>query len=303
MRSLTSIDLPESFAENVTLVCGSRGETWLRELPKLVSILEEKWTIKAGPSFANLSYNYVAPVVRADGTDAVLKLGLPVDDEEFDGETAYLRYLNGDGVVRLIDEEPDARALLLERASEGRDLRQSFFSDPSAGVNAAIGLLRRLVRKPPASTTGFVMLENWTAKLQEVDEWDFPKGYASKASNIFGSAAASEKYLLHGDFHHENILSSDTQGFLAIDPKGVIGDIKYDIAVFLNNHRAWLNAAPDLKEQLDSAVRGFANAFSIPEEEIRRWAFAQKVLGAFWTCTENGPRWRGQLTSADIWGI
>src|SRR5262245_61159391 len=40
--------------------------------------------------------------------------------------------------------------------------------------------------------------------------------------------------LMHGDFHHFNILSSE-RGWLVIDPKGVIGPAGYEVGPFMMN--------------------------------------------------------------------
>ena len=88
-----------------------------------------------------------------------------------------------------------------------------------------------------------------------------------------------------------------------IDPKGVIGDLKYDIAVFLNNHYGWLRGRPDLHRQLDCAVGRFADEFCLSHIEIRNWAYAQKVLGSFWTLLDGGDVSNDQLASAEIWDV
>ena len=47
---------------------------WLGAIPSLVEAAAERWALTVLPAFDGLSYNYVAPVVRADGTPAVLKV-------------------------------------------------------------------------------------------------------------------------------------------------------------------------------------------------------------------------------------
>ena len=64
------------------------------------------------PPFANLSYNYVAPAFRADGTAAVLKLGVP--QEGFLTEMEALRLYDGQGMVRLLEADNGLGAMLLE---------------------------------------------------------------------------------------------------------------------------------------------------------------------------------------------
>jgi streptomycin 6-kinase len=70
--------------------------------------------------FKNLSYNYVAPVRRADGSWAVLKIGFPNDESR--SEIAALRHFDGRGMVRLIDADEENCAMLLERIFPGETL-------------------------------------------------------------------------------------------------------------------------------------------------------------------------------------
>jgi streptomycin 6-kinase len=292
-------ELPRKFVENVVGVCGTRGRDWINMLPVLVAQYEKRWSFRAGPHFPNLSYNYVAPARRDNGTDIVLKICLPADDGEAQGERAYLKAMAGRAVAEILEEDADRDAFLMRRADPGDDLKRSFARDPRAAVEAAIGVLKVLYQ--PA-VDGFVSLDDWTTKLHDTSACVFPVEYTEKAWKIFKKFSKVGPSLLHGDFHHENILSSGG-GFIAIDPKGIIGDTKYDIGVFLNNHYGWLRDRPDAKAETHFAAKRFSDAFDCPLREIHEWAFAQKVLAAFWTCTEGSDGWRRQLTSADIWGI
>ena len=120
---------------------------------------------------------------------------------------------------------------------------------------------------------------------------------------IFESSKANKSKLIHGDFHHTNILANGRNSFTVIDPKGVIGDVRYDIAVFLNNHHGWLARRKAVRDELESAVMQFADAFATSPEGIRQWGFAQMVLSSYWTFTEGGLFWRKRLASADIWNV
>lgn len=76
------------------------------------------------------------------------------------------------------------------------------------------------------------------------------------------SFASKHKFLIHDDLHHENILSAFREPFLAIDPKSIVGDIGYEISVFLNNHLWWLASDTNVQEKLSVAVRQFSEAFA-----------------------------------------
>ena len=93
------------------------GPEWIGRLPALLADCERRWALKAGAPFPNLSYHYVAPVVRADGSAAVLKIGVP--SSEFQWQIDALRFYTGNGSVRLLEADGDAGAMLLERLEPG----------------------------------------------------------------------------------------------------------------------------------------------------------------------------------------
>src|SRR5215212_5193912 len=70
------MEIPAEFARRVIDVDGDEGVAWLAALPDLLDQCARRWGLTLGPPF-DLSYNYVAPAVRADGTEVVLKAGMP----------------------------------------------------------------------------------------------------------------------------------------------------------------------------------------------------------------------------------
>ena len=70
---MTSPDL----VRNTVDVHGARDAAWLSKLPELIEQCERRWQLRAMPSFSHQSHSYVAPAVRRDGTEVVLKLGVP----------------------------------------------------------------------------------------------------------------------------------------------------------------------------------------------------------------------------------
>ena len=87
---------------------GDAGQAWLDELPSRVAGYEHRWAIQVAPPFANLSYNYVAPAVRSDGAQLILKLGMP--HPELSSEIAALRHYDGHGSARLTEADPESGA-------------------------------------------------------------------------------------------------------------------------------------------------------------------------------------------------
>ena len=111
------LSIPKSFSQTIIEVHQEAGLKWLQELPILIKKCEERWLLRVEHPFAALSYNYVAPAVRADGTAVVLKLGVP--NPELSSEIEALRLYDGVGSVQLLDADPQQGILLLERLLPG----------------------------------------------------------------------------------------------------------------------------------------------------------------------------------------
>jgi streptomycin 6-kinase len=101
--------------------------------------------------------------------------------------------------------------------------------------------------------------------------------------------------------HHQNILSARRDSFLAIDPKGIIGDVGFEISVFLNNPRGWLLPNPDCRKIAQRRVKQFAEAFAIEPRDLCDWAYAEAVLSTWWTLEDGGNDWEKWLACAEIW--
>jgi streptomycin 6-kinase len=280
------------------------GKLWIERLPELIGEIENNWSLKAGKPFENLSYHFVAPCRLADGGEAVLKIGFPGDGETIFSEIKTLKFLNGKGAVSILRSDENRFCFLLEKLVPGENLKTIYGNAPAKAVETAIEAMRKFWRDPPENHD-FPSLEKWFDGLKKAEKINFAPDYVKKARRFFDELAAKSKRqtLLHGDFHHENILSARREPFLAIDPKGIVGDIGYDISVFLINHANWLKSKSDLEAELNAAVTRFAEAFELEPEGLKKWVFAHTVLSAWWTFEENCENWRSELTFTQIWAI
>ena len=81
----------------------------------------------------------------ADGTEVVLKLGVP--NPELTTEIAALRLYDGYGAARLLDADVEAGFLLLERLRPGTPLVE--VADDAQATAIAAGVMRKLWRPVP----------------------------------------------------------------------------------------------------------------------------------------------------------
>jgi streptomycin 6-kinase len=288
----------DELVNHVTQILGAKGEDWLRELPGKIAELESRWNIETGEVFAAGEFNFVAAAVRDESEPVVLKIAPPYPDNEAYSEAAYIRYKNGDGCVRLLAEDRDSRAMLLERALPGKNLAEIFAGRPAEMIEPGVEVLRRIAEPAPRYHPDQLSLDRWFAGLDEARNAKFPADFAKKALELYESLKTERPAgYLHGDFHPGNIVSATRSPLLVIDPKGLIGHIGYDISVYLNNllfiHRD--------KTDLARAVRSFAGAIELPESHVRGWAYAGWVIGQWWSFRDMPDSYIDDVATAEFW--
>jgi streptomycin 6-kinase len=296
--------LPVNFTETISTAHGQPGSQWLAGLPGLVAGIARDWQLVAGKHYPGLSYHFVAPVTCGDGISAVLKIGFPEENQEMLNEVDALKFIGGHGMIKLLRFDRHRRAMLLEKLEPGDNLKTAFKGNEIGAIDVAIDIMQKLWREPPQGNT-FPRLETlFNNCFEKAPKTEFPLEYVKKAAAFFQELnSAGRRVWLHGDLHHENILSAQREPFLAIDPKGITGNFGYEMSTFLMNHREWMKSAPDIKLKLEAAIDRFAGAFNMPPEAIRKWTFSQNVLSAWWTFEENFDNWKSELERAEIWGV
>jgi streptomycin 6-kinase len=279
------MQLPEPFHTNIKLFFGKDGKKWLNDLPEIISYCEKRWDMKVGEPF-KLSFNYVAPATTKEGKEVVLKLSVP--GYEGAQELQALKIFNGDGINKLIDYDEEKAIMILERIFPGEML--STITDEETAVKISSNALSKLW----TPVTATLSLPTVADRSQAV------KGYAEKHKNGFGPIngetlqlaanvfqymveTTKEKSLLHGDFHHYNVLS-DGEGWIAIDPKGLIGEREYDLSQYM------LNCLPKSRkekaETIDLRAELFAKHLMLNKDRILLWGFCHSVLSLCWSISE-----------------
>src|SRR4051812_619109 len=241
-----SIVIPDAFAQKMRDAYGAEGAVWLRALPRLARDLARQWGLTLGPVF-DLSYNYVAAARRTDGSEAVLKVGYP--HHELEREIQAVRLYAGNGMCRLLEADEARFAMLLERLRPGERLEILARDDDDGATSIGVRVMRQLWRQVPESdgTGPFEPIANWFSRAftRHRTEYGgpgpFPAAVLERAEALAADllASAPSTLLLHGDFHHYNVLSAERASWLAIDPKGMTGDPGYEVGPFLLNPHRW----------------------------------------------------------------
>jgi streptomycin 6-kinase len=221
---------------------------------------------------------------------AVLKL-LTEDGREERRGAAALRYFDGRGAVRLY--RSDAAAQLLEYAG-GEELIGLVESGDDRGATQIIAdILGQLHGAPQGEPgDGLLPLKDWFHAL-------FAKADADRAAaveSIYVRAAElaarlladpREVRALHGDIHHRNIRRS-SRGWLAFDPKGLVGERTYDCANTLCNpskRQARCDGLVHDERRLLTNAGILSGALEIELGRVLQFTFAYACLSAAWSLT------------------
>jgi streptomycin 6-kinase len=293
---------PSDFARTMREVYGEAGIKWLERLPAIIAGCERRWSLAALPPFPRLSYNYVAPAVLADGRETVLKVGYP--SPELMCEMEALRLYEGHGIVQLLHADREQGAMLLERLKPGTPLAS--IEDDEEATSIAAGVMRQLWRPVPAEHQ-FPTVAKWASGLGRLRErfggttGPFPKSLVEEAETLFTELISSmdEEVLLHGDLHHENIVAAERQPWLALDPKGLVGEPAYEVGALLRNQLPEPLVQPEASRTLARRVDQLAEELGLDRERLISWGLAQAVLSAWWSIEDHGHGWEPAIAVAE----
>lgn len=265
----TALRIPERLAHTVVSAFGEVGRDWLARLPSLVADAAGAWQLQVGAPFEpGGNVGWVAPVRRADGSDAVLKVECPGHRNPWAAKG--LRHWAGRGAARLFDADAASQVFLLERCvpgTNGDDL------DVATGNEVVASVLAALHAVDPPAADAFEPLALVVERFRET-MWDWferferpvDRGVVAQADELFTSltASAPDPVLLHGDLGPGNVVRS-ARGWLAIDPYPVLGDRAFDVKQVLS-----LRDLRDAREQ----VAFFADRLDLDARRIAGWTFA-----------------------------
>jgi streptomycin 6-kinase len=164
--------------------------------------------------------------VRWQGAPAMLKIAVEAE-EELGNE--LMAWWDGQGVPLVLARE--GKAILLERAEDGgslADLVRDGRDDEATRIICGVAEKLHLPKSQLIPT--LVPLSEWFEELAAAAETYGGILSLSAATAHELSAAPGEISVLHGDIHHSNILNFGERGWLAIDPKGLIGERGFDYA-------------------------------------------------------------------------
>ncbi|MFF7995439.1 aminoglycoside phosphotransferase family protein [Kitasatospora xanthocidica] len=276
-----TITVPTWLTNAVTAAHGETGRAWLAALPAGAAAHLAGWDLTLERVLdPGGSLSLVAYVHRDDLSPAVLKAGLLTPETAH--EHAALTHWAGRGAVLLLAADPAEGVLLLERLHGEIPLRS--LAEPKAMLEAT-SLLHRLWVEPPGGHPFPALAARVADTTDRVGEQrSHPAAAEARAlitealdtaRDLAGSA--EETFLLHGDFHHGNVLAADRAPWLAIDPRPVVGERAYDLARLALDRADTLLGSPGVPAALRRRLHQLSEALDVDRDRLRGWTLFRAV--------------------------
>ncbi|MCT6777309.1 MULTISPECIES: aminoglycoside phosphotransferase family protein [Streptomyces] len=289
---MASGEIPHRLVASYATGFGEEGRAWIAGVPALAAHLLERWQLRRDGAVRSGQASLVLPVLRRDGTRAVLKLQLP--REETTAALIGLRTWNGDGMVRLLDHDPASSGMLLERLDGARTLASIDDDDVAMGILA--DLHARLVAVPaPQGLRGLgevaaAMLEQVpqaVARLTDPADRDLLRGWASAVAEL---ADEPGDRLLHWDLHYDNVLAAEREPWIAIDPEPLAGDPGFDLWPALDSRWDDVVAKGDPLRVVRRRFDLLTDTLGLDRARAAGWTLGRLLQNALWDIEDGEPR-------------
>ncbi|MCQ6563315.1 aminoglycoside phosphotransferase family protein [Paenibacillus mendelii] len=260
------------------------GQDFYAKVLRDIDAYADRWTLSSFQLIPSYSANLVFRCCSETYGSVVLKIG----NDSFGGvvtEYHTLSEYNGRRFCRVFHADIENNVILEEGVQPGTPLRDESSLDKRLSVFCS---LYNGLHIAPAKAERYPTYTKWvnkiTAYMSKRQDCKELYGHMNKAKEICSSVAAlyPQEMLLHGDFHHDNILLGNNGEYRIIDPKGVIGDPVFDVPRFI------LNEFDDEKDseaykKINGIIDILEGKLMIPNEVLRQCLYVETAMGMCWS--------------------
>jgi len=263
------------------------GKDFYEKVLKDIEVYAGRWGLTSFQLIPSYSANLVFKCESETYGSVVLKKGPSSGAVVTEFQT--LRQYNGRRFCRVFDADLENGVILEECVQPGIPLRDESSLDRRLSVFCS---LYKDMHIPPVNAEFFPTYTEWVVSITEYmsKREDFYELYLhmKKAQDICLSVSTlyTQKLLLHGDFHHDNILLGRNGEYVIIDPKGVIGDPVFDVPRFILNEFGD-EITPELYKKINDILYKFEKNLNIPSDILKKCLYVETVMGQCW-CVEDG---------------
>lgn len=209
--------------------------------------------------------------------------------------TYFLQACKGIGAVELF--KYDERALLIEYLP-GENLYQFSKSGREAEASKVFCAIIKKVKKNIPHIDRFQKVDDLCSIFDQIEAprelGDLLEIGKSKFEEL--RKTQTEEVLLHGDLHHENVISRKSGEFVCFDPKGLLGDPAYELGTTLKNPWDYPKISHDI-DIFRERAKYFSKELGLPYDRVVGYAFVHLCLSIAWAI-EDGVSFEHQLALA-----
>ena len=231
------LELPEKFRKNIINRYNEKGIEWLSNLDNVVNKYTNKFELKDVELIKDLSMNLVIFANSKKYGDVVLKICAP-------GKTActeikVMKKFNISNMVKCYYSNLKDRVLILERIVPGYSLNNV------KEQNDRIKIFCKVLKNYSIPDNNKKEFPSYEEKLKNTLEYFYSNKIeyseyndiiylVEEMKNLYSEVQKMNlnKYILHNDLNHKNILKSEN-GWKVIDPHGVVGEKLFETAQFI----------------------------------------------------------------------
>nr|WP_238173264.1 aminoglycoside phosphotransferase family protein [Kribbella speibonae] len=271
---------------------------WLAGLPGAVERYVDEWQLTVSGDPLSGEASLILPVVRRDGTAAMLKLQSVNDESE--SEALALRTWNHDDVVEVYEDDPETSTLLLERL-EPRTLDD--LPDDVEATRILAELLTHLmaVPAPPGirhlSDIAAGMIEDaprLIPRLSDPAEQALAWRFVAQVTELLPEPGDR---LLHWDLHYYNVMAAKRQPWLVIDPKPLAGDPAFELMPAVWNRWDDLVATGDLSQAIRDRFDLMLEVTGIDRDRALGWTAGRILQNVLWFTADGDTRIEDELAA------
>jgi streptomycin 6-kinase len=246
-----------------------------------------RWSLTKATPVAETATSWIFRVEQNGRNFAALKILKPLAAVEERRGAMLMNWYGGEGAATVFDMHGDTIFMeWLDGGTLGDPVRAGKDDEGTIAIATVIANLHRPRADAP---DGLEPLRDRFQTLFDTDVRSWPHTARDLYARSCGIALKlfdrpSAQIPLHGDMHHDNVLSSD-RGWLAIDPKGLIGDPAYDLANIFINPKGAAHLATDPR-RIAARVDILSQRLDYPRKRILGWAAAHAALSACWELAE-----------------
>ncbi len=240
-----------------------------------------RWSLTRSTPLADTPTSWIFRVDQNGRNFAVLKILKAGAPEEERRGAALMAWYGGEGAATVFDSHGDTLFMeWLDGVPLGDAVRRGHDDEATIALSTVIANLHR---PRPQAPPELLPLRQRLQFLFDTDVRVWPHTARDLYARASGIALKlfdkpSAQLPLHGDLHHDNIISSG-RGWLAIDPVGLLGDPAYEAAPAFISPVGAESLAADTR-RIAALLDTFEARLDLPRKRVLGWAAAHAALSA-----------------------